>query len=48
MRCEEDEYINIPMFKSYLTTLKTTSTNPGIDYFLGALSNEISDSLNIV
>lgn len=36
------------MFKSYLTTLKTTSTNPGIDYFLEALSNEISDSLNIV
>jgi len=46
--CEEDEYINIPMFKSYLTALKATSTDPGIDYYLGALANETSTSLNIV
>lgn len=46
--CEEDEYINIPMFKSYLNTLKNTSTDPGIDYFLGALSNVTTQTLNIV
>jgi hypothetical protein len=46
--CEEDEYINIPGFKQYLTALKVTSTNPGIDYYLGALANETAQTLNIV
>lgn len=46
--CEEDEYINIPMFKAYLTSLRSTSTNPGIDYYLGALQNETANSLNVV
>ncbi len=46
--CEEDVFINIAGFKQYLTALKATSTNPGIDYYLGTLRDETAQSLNIV
>jgi len=45
---EEDIIINIADFKQYLNNLKDTSTNEGIDYFLGALARETSPTLSMV
>jgi hypothetical protein len=47
--CEEEQYINIPAFKAYLTALQPQQpNNVGIGYFLNALKYEQSPVLSIL